>query len=284
MRTKRNAWKAPLAIAVAAAIPLVAGCRQPAGNDAVEKNAPKPVLPIPPLPVAEPPMDRAAILMAVARAASAAALGEDDSRRQRGLDGKTFEIRLRFGCTPNEQEPESESRFNVSFDEKNRTLRLRASPDLDIEDEPIAGLASEAVEAVEGFWIERPWLLADGCPAAPQPKTGSETEPEERVIPAPSPSPRIGVAQFFTKTDPRTGRRDHRAYEATKSLAEDEQPSTEGYNLVLSGRLRAQPLGRAISCRTVRTDAPPQCIVSADFDRVWIEKPGSKDILASWGS
>ena len=286
MRTKWNAWKAPLAIAIAAVIPLVGGCRPSAGNEAAQKNEARPVLPIPPLPVAERPMDRAAVLLAVARAGSAAALGQDDSRRQRDLDGKTFEIRLRFGCAPNAQEQESEGRFNVSFDEKNRTLRLRASPDLGIEDQPIAGLGSETVEAVEGFWIERPWLLTDGCPAAPQPQSesGPKPEPQETATPARPASPRIGVAQFFTKTDPRTGRCDHRPYESTKVLGENEQPSMDGYNLVLSGRLRAQPLGRVISCRSTGVDAPPQCIVSADFDRVWIENPRTKEILANWAN
>ena len=292
MRTKGNAWKAPIAIAIAAGIPLVAGCRQPGGNEAVEKNEEKPVLPLPPLPVAEAPMDRAAILLAVARAASATALGQGDDRQQRHLDGKRFEVRLRFGCNPGARTKEDGGRFGVSFDEKDRTLRLRASPDLGIEDEAAAALAGQGVEAVEGFWIERPWLLTDGCPATPQPQPQPHAEPEapkaekkpEAAAPFQPPGPRIGVAQFFTKTDPRTGRRDHRPYEATETLGEDEQPSAEGYNLVLSGRLRAQPLGRVISCHATGVDAPPKCIVSADFDRVWIENPRSTEILAHWGS
>lgn len=291
MRTKRNASKVPIAIAIAAGIPLVAGCRQPGGNEAVEKNEAKPVLPLPPLPVAEAPMDRAAILLAVARAASAAALGQGDDRQQRDLDGKRFEVRLRFGCNPAAQTKRDDDRFDVSFDEKDRTLRLRASPDLGIEDEPVAALAGERVEAVEGFWIERPWLLTDGCPATPQPQPQPDAEPNapkakkpEAAAPLQPPAPRIGLAQFFTKTDPRTGRRDHRPYEATETLGEGERPSAEGYNLVLSGRLRAQPLGRVIACHATGADAPPQCIVSADFDRVWIENPRSKEILANWGS
>ena len=291
MRTRRLVWKAPIAIAIAAGIPLVAGCRQPAGDEAVEKNEAKPVLPLPPLPVAEAPMDRAAILLAAARAASAAALGQGDDRQQRDLDGKRFEVRLRFGCNPGARTKEDGGRFGVSFDEKDRTLRLRASPDLGIEDEPIAALAGEGVEAVEGFWIERPWLLTDGCPVTPQPQPQPDAEPEapkvekpEAAVPFQPPGPRMGVAQFFTKTDPRTGRRDHRPYEATETLGEGKRPSAEGYNLVLSGRLRAQPLGRVISCHATDVDAPPQCIVSADFDRVWIENPRSKEILANWGS
>jgi hypothetical protein len=291
MRTRRKVWKAPIAIAIAAGISLVAGCRQPAGDEAVEKNEAKPVLPLPPLPVAEAPMDRAAILLAVARAASAAALGQSDDRHQRDLDGKRFEVRLRFGCNPAARTKEDGGRFGVSFNEKDRTLRLRASPDLGIEDEPVAALAAKGVEAVEGFWIERPWLLTDGCPATPQPQPppqpgaeASKAEKPEAAAPFQPPGPRIGVAQFFTKTDPRTGRRDHRPYEATSTLGAGERPSAEGYNLVLSGRLRAQPLGRVISCHATGVDAPPKCIVSADFDRVWIENPRSKEILANWGS
>ena len=94
--------------------------------------------------------------------------------------------------------------------------------------------------------------------------------------------PRVGIAQFFTKADSRTGRRDQRAYETTKVLAEGERPSPEGYNFVLSGRLRALPEGRVINCRAPSFDRPPDCVVSAEFDRVWIERPNSKAVVAEW--
>ena len=51
-------------------------------------------------------MDRAALLMEVAKAASASALGKDISNDLRKLDGKRFEVRIRFGCAPPASPPE----------------------------------------------------------------------------------------------------------------------------------------------------------------------------------
>ena len=292
---------------------LTGACRQASEDAAIENGSENAALPLPPLPIAEPPIGREALLLAAARAGSAAALGRNDAAWQRGLDGKRFEVRIRFGCPARRSVTERGSRFEVRFDEEDRTLRLRAAPDLNLNDKTIALLSSETVEVVEGFWIERPWLLADGCPRVPQvrqdagqPEASGRSPAGEDAAASPPPEPerpgsrtaedvkggagvpsvsdrRIGLAQFFTDVDSRTGRRDHRAYEATRVLKEGEQPSTEGYNLVLSGRLRAQPLGRVISCAVVSIDAPPQCAVSAVFDRVWIERPDSKQILAEWG-
>ena len=311
MRVYRNSKWATFSLV--AGVLLTGACRQSSENAPTENDSENAVLPLPPLPVAEPPIGREALLLAAARAASAAALGRNDAARQRELDGKRFEARIRFGCPASRSVTEQGGRFEVRFDEENRTLRLRAAPDLSLNDEVIAGLSSETVEAVEGFWIQRPWLLADGCPRVPQPpqdarqaeapgrasdgEDGAASRPQERERPgsrtaedvkqgpvAPSISDRrIGIARFFTDADSRTGRRDHRAYEATKVLKEGEQPSAEGYNLVLSGRLRAQPLGRVISCTMASIDAPPQCVVSAEFGRVWIEQPGSKQVVAEWG-
>lgn len=311
MRVYRNSKWATLTLV--AGVLLTGGCRQASENTTIENDSENAALPLPPIPVAEPPIGREALLLAAARAGSAAALGRNDAAWQRELDGKRFEVRIRFGCPESRSVAEDGSRFEVRFDEEKRTLRLRATPDLNLNDEVIAGLSSETVEAVEGFWIRRPWLLADGCPRTPQPpqdarqaeapgrapagkdkavspptepkRPSSRTTEDVKGAGAPSLSDRrIGIAHFFTETDSRTGRRDHRAYEATKVLKEDEQTSAQGYNLVLSGRLRAQPLGRVISCTMVSVDAPPQCVVSAEFDRVWIEHPESKQIVAEWSN
>lgn len=279
----------PLAIALAFA---TQGCREGAGNE-IEENQANQILPLPKLPVAEPPMDRAGLLEAVARVASATALGRDATEEQRRLDGQRFEIRIRFGCPSGVRlQGGGAPPFNVRFDEDGRTLRLRAAPDLTLEDEAIADLAGEGFEAVEGFWIYRPWLLADGCPAVPsgdpepaQASDGASTDAQPKVGQqlATVPRQRVGLAQFFTAADPRTRRRDQRAYEVTKVLEEDEQPSAEGYNLVLSGRLRRLPERRVINCRVVSPDVPAECVVSTEFDRVRIERPGSNSVLAEWG-
>jgi hypothetical protein len=280
MRAYRESKWATLALV--AGVLFTSGCRQASEDAAIGNDSENAVSPLPPLPIAEPPIGRETILLAAARAASAAALGRGDAAGQRELDGKRFEVRIRFGCPPSRSVTEGASRFELRFDEENRTLRLRAAPDLSLDDKTIAGLSGDTVEAVEGFWIQRPWLLADGCPPGPQLPPDAR-DAEGGASPPSTSHRRIGIAHFFTEADSRTGRRDHRAYEATKVLKEGEQPSAEGYNLVLSGRLRARPLGRVISCTVVSIDAPPQCVVSAEFGRVWIEQPGSKQVVAEWG-
>ena len=250
-------------------------------------------------------MDRAALLRAVAEAASATALGSDDTTEQRRLDGKRFEVRIRFGCAPTKPldprksaEPK-DAPFNVRFNEEKRTLRISAAPDLSLDDSTVALVAGEGVEAVEGFWMNRPWLLSDGCVASPPPPTPSTPEqPTEKLTAKkskvdeatteaqalPDAGRRVGLAQFFTMADSRTKRRDHRAYETTKVLDKDKQPSKQGYNLVLAGRLRQLQGDGVIACRMVGPDRPPECVASAEFDRVWIEDPTSRDVVAEWGN
>ena len=95
MRNDRRAMWVSVAIAVGAM--TIAACRQQAPNEPVENETSNEQISRPPLPIAEPPMNRSAVLQAVAKAASAAALGRDDAAEQRSLDGDRFEVRIRFG-------------------------------------------------------------------------------------------------------------------------------------------------------------------------------------------
>lgn len=273
----------------AAVIPVIgllalSSCQPEPVDNAVGNETVSPAPRLPPLPVAEEPMDRAALLEAVAKAASAVGLGQNDAEEQRRLDGKRFEVRIRFGCAITAQPGSTAGPFNVRFNGEDRTLRVRASPDLTLDDPFVAALGGETIEAVEGFWMRRPWLLTDGCPVVP-PSPPQSPDPQSANEPAAaaSRSHRVGLGQFFTSADSRTQRRQERAYEATKVLGEGERPSREGYNLVLSGRLRKLSGGRSIHCRILGPNQPPECVISAEFDRVRIETPGSKDVLAEWG-
>lgn len=286
---------------------LLIGCSPAADDNAVDDgdaaNAASFNLPAVPLP--QPPIDRSTLLAAVARAASATAAGADDGEQQRALDGRQFELRIRFGCrgpAPVLQE----SMLGWTFDQEKRALRVRAMPTIS-RDDPIARqiverLDGERIEAVEGFWIPRPWLLDPVCPAAPaagparpQPPEAAEPAPVDAAgsaapvddlqeSQAPPPAwPKVGIAHFFTMTDPRTRRRQMRPYEAVETVKPD-QPLPHGFNLVLSGRLQALPSRRVIACVSSAPDNPPECIVSAEIDRVWIERPDTREILAEWGS
>ena len=154
-------------------------------------------------------------------------------------------------------------------------------------------MGGEGAEAVEGFWIPRPWLLQPVCPAAAAvgsepgqgPDASNPAKPESAAARA-EPLPvrqRVGIAQFFTDADPRTGRRDSRPYQAVHTLKEGQAVGSQGFNLVLSGRLRALAGRGVIECVAADADTPPDCIVSAEFQRAWIERPENGEVIAEWG-
>jgi hypothetical protein len=240
--------------------------------------------PAEPLPVVEAPYNRARMLLTVVRAASAHAAGLDDSGVQRMLDGKQFEVRLRFGCDG--QGPVENHGWSVDPDGK--TLRLRAVPTLSLEDEAVRDVATENVEAAEGFWLNRPWLLQAACPvdrsaARSLAESGSSpnSAPEEQEVKTAA-NQRVGLAQFFGAEDSRTRQRLGQPFEAVVQLDEGQKIGDQGFDLVVSGRLRARNDGRVILCSGIDRNRPPDCIVSASIDRVRIEDPAEKAILAEW--
>ena len=270
MRCDLALW-VPIALALAGGI-AVAGCQpEPAPtatNEAAESPATASVA------NAGAPLDRSALLIAAAKAGSAASLGQDDRADQAALDGRPFEIRIRFGCAaamgPAGTGAGKGGPFNVRFDSADRALHVRATPDLDRQN--AQAVVAAGADAVEGFWMRRPWLLAPGCPLG-QALSSTQTASEQRV----------GIAHAFTAGQ-REGRRDGQPYEASKVLAAGEEPSRQGYDLVLSGKLRKLPDGRVVACRLVGADIPPECIVAAQFERVRIETPDARTILADWKS
>ena len=283
----------PASLQLLAALTMLCACQPAAQDPGNLQNAEEPTLNATVVPRPQPALDRAAIFAAVTQAASAEAAGTDHSEAQRALDGRQFEIRIRFGC----KGPSTQLReewLGWSFDREKGTLRVRAMPTLSAEEELVKALGGDQFEAVEGFWIPRPWLLEAACPAtaavssAPaEPALDAEpqaAEAESTLITEPVPrGPRIGIAQFFTETDPRTGRRSMRPYEAVKTLGPDQPVGSQGFNLVLSGRLKALADKRVVACVAKGADSPPECIVSVDFDRVWIEKPEDREVIAEWG-
>ena len=284
------------AACLVASCAVVAGCQQgkPLANQAnVENSVGSPVHNVAAqILTPQPPMDRAALLEAVASARSAAAAGSDDRQAQQPLDGQAFEFRIRFGCAG----PDSTKGLPLgwSLDSKGAVLRVHAASDIAKDDPVVAAMNLQAVEEVEGVWIDRPWLLQAACPAgaAPVPTIPADEGRKPAGMPmAPATEPQplaavpeTGIAQFFTASDPRTARRGNRPYEAVKKLDDGAVVGNEGFDLVLSGRLRALAGGRVIRCVVEGPDAPPACIVSASFDHVWIEDAASKDRIADWSS
>jgi hypothetical protein len=238
------------------------------------------------LPIADPPLDRETLLLAVMRAASAAALGEENGSVQQALDGKRFELRLRFGC-PGEELAGAYGR-RWTHDQDGRIVRIRIGPEIEGDTPLVDDLAGPDIEAVEGFWIHRPWQLKAGCPAPPaassaegdaQASAPSPTEPTADTANEAAPS--LGIAQFFRETDARTHRRGSRAYEAAENLSEGEAPSRTGYDLIVHGRLQSLPDGRVIACRAAGMQRPA-CVISARFEEVSLERADTGKLLAEW--
>ena len=279
-----------LAVAALGAL-FASGCESKVGTETEENGAENAATPALPLPVVERPMGRARLLLTVVRAASSHAIGHDDSATQRLLDGKQFELRIRFGCSADALEKNA---FKSTLDPEGETLRLNASPNLSLNDKVVRELAGANVEAVEGFWMARPWLLEAACPvrrseARPDvedepsdssavPPTGSQAESS---LSATAPQ-RIGIAQFFEPDDSRTHRRPARPFETVIRLEPGEQASKSGFDFVLAGRIRAFPNGRVVLCYGGGVERPPDCVISADFDRAWIERSADKHVLAEW--
>lgn len=313
---RQNPLRASSSLAILALAAALGSCRGGASDDPgnLANAADEPVMNAPALPLPEPALDRAGLLAAVASAASASALGLDQQADQRRLDGRQFEVRIRFGCRGASADL-GEAWLGWTRDVEQNALRVRAQPTVSLEDPLVSGIAGEQVEAVEGFWIPRPWLMRAACPAgaatAPpqaQEQAEAQTQTQESKPPAarakkpaapdqdagaaaeakprradPVPvAPRVGIAQFFTKADARTGRRDGRAYEAVKTLEPGAPIGSRGFDLVLSGRLQALPGRQVINCSAKSFDQPPECLVSARFDRVWIDQPGTGEVIAEW--
>jgi hypothetical protein len=237
-----------------------------------------------PIPTPQPPLSREQLLVAALRAASDFAAGTDDSHRQNELANRSFEFRIRFGCDgpTNGAEP----RFGWSFNESTRALKVRATPLLSAEDAPVAAIAADDVEAVEGFWVDRPWLLTAACPRAPQPPTNAGEQATDETVPrAPESAVErtVGIAQFFTAADPRSMRRSGRSYEATRRLEEGDGPAG-GFELVISGELKPLPGGKVIACAPSSGGGRPACVISVEFGRVSIERADTHEQLAQWGA
>lgn len=231
-------------------------------------------------------LDRSAFLGAVSRAGSAYAAGSTPEGPD-NLVGRTFAIRLPFGCgeprpaPPIDAAPAREETDaglpTVSWGTDKATLNLSLTPDDWAETALIVGSgASDRWEAVEGFWVPRPWLGNETCPQITRdPLVGVSGQPAAQTV---------GLASVHETNGSRLARRDGQAYRFTLR-GEDGRPpvpSPMGYRVVLEGRFAAFPDGRAIRCRAASIDQRPICIAAVQLDRVAFEDGGSGAVLSEW--
>jgi hypothetical protein len=269
-------------VAALIALAIVASCQRKPADPPVDDQGASPVADVvAEIPRAQPPMDRAAFLDTMRVAASAFAAGLEDREQQAELNNRRFTIRLPFACDgPSDSASDAPLRMILRPD--GRSIELRVAPDLDAAAAGLSppsepSLDENAIQAVEGFWIDQPWLLADRCPAPKPAPPAAKTTPADTAEPPPT----VGIAHYFSGADSRVSRRSGRDYSKVVSLPEGTSVPT-GLVLVIEGRMRQWPGGKVIRCRHTGAGRPPACIAAAAIDRVTVERLDDSSILAEW--
>lgn len=235
--------------------------------------APAPVLaPAPaPAPVATPavtpPLGRADLLDAARQAADAFAAARPLPSPVAALDGRRFAIAIPFGCAG---PAAPDATLGWTYDEDAGALRVFAAP-ARLDPAEWLGPAADDVEAIEGFWVERPWSSLETCPARPElASAGTEHS--------------FGLAQFFRADQSRVGRRDGKPLVVTVVTPPDAVRPGQGLRLRLSGRVAAAPGGNGpFSCHAPGiAGGRPVCLLAASFDTVSVENPATGETAATW--
>lgn len=262
----------------------LAACEQPA-QEVEPATGPEPApSAAPSLPAVLPGLSRADLIAAVNRAASDYAAGTMPEGAD-PLVGRTFSVTVAFGCGgPQEAaaEPDNSPALaglpSAIWETERQTIDLQLTP-ADWTDSSLIAEENEVSpwEAVEGFWLPRPWMRSAGCPLV-------RGEPADVARAAGSPQT-LGLAATFEEGSSRIGRRNGRPYAFTVRLDRDAElvAPTRGYRLVLEGRTVAFPDGRAVRCRAASTENRPVCIVASRLDRVAFETAEGK-LLSEWRS
>lgn len=275
-RTLRSAAVGALLLAA------LGGCRETPDDSVNEAGIANNI--VEQLPTPEPLLDRRGLLLALGDAATAFAIGADDTDAQQALAGKRFAFRMAFGC-PNGDEEKGPLKLMARPDGKSYEARARFTissaeaadflPDVDNPDETELP-ASNIIETVEGFWVERPWMLAESCPVTPPAAVPTEVDA------APPPPDHVaGIAQFLTPTDSRVAIRGGRDYVKVVPLKEGETVPP-GLLLLVEGRLRAWPDGKTIECRANVNGGRPVCLIGVRIDRVAFERIDDRSVVAEW--
>ncbi|MFM2282339.1 MAG: hypothetical protein RLZZ444_4570 [Pseudomonadota bacterium] len=276
IRTRRNGLLAMAGLALA-----IGGCsgeapgEQKAEPEAVVTEQIPEIVPVQSTEVAPlTALGRGDLIAAFARASDATAAGQPLPDANRQLVGRTFNLKLPFGCN-GEAGKERPVWAGWTFDSKGRVLRVFAAPERWTDADwvkPIAGNLPH--EAVEGFWIERPWTSSEECPAANVASNADLAASKERET--------MGIAQFFAPDSSRTFQRGSRPYSHTIRVREPAEIEGRTYRLAVSGRITGFPDGQPIHCVQDSPDRRPVCLIAVDLARVSFEDPRDGNVLVEW--
>jgi hypothetical protein len=291
---------------------LAAQCDRAEPPAPPSQASPPPAPPEPP-PIPKPAaLTRADMLRALAAAASDFATGAKSA--EPSITGRTFAIRTAFGCSgprgaSTTRGGDGLARWDWGPERKSIRLSLTLA-DWTTSAQIVREGEDAGWDAVEGAWIPRPWADAETCPPAPPvvapppapptgapptgapptgaPAAGSPAGGASPVV-APSPGPvsvqTAGLAAIHEAKGSRLERRNGRAYTYTVNGEDDAPaaPPTQGYRLLLEGRVMAFPDGQPIRCSAAGPDQRPTCIAAVKLDKVAFEDGATGATLSEWG-
>jgi len=269
------------------------------------------------LPTERPMLSRADFLSLAGKAADAVASGAPVPQEVRDAAGRRFDLVMPVGCdAPSE---ERKDRPSWSYDESRGRLRITIPA---ITWEPADWRLGDTpkINAIEGFWITRPWTSSDTCPppvalptpadqpaeasaqeAAPKERaTKEQTGPDSDTQPTPpaaaaddaAPAPlaprareTLAVAQFFLDNGTSGIRRMGRPYSIITRIAPDQLKAAQGFRIRLTGRIDRVPGGDPVQCtQPLGRDNPPSCVIATVLDEVRVENPATGAVLATWSA
>jgi len=264
--------------ALAAAGLVLAACEREAPEPAAPPAEPAPAPPATQTPVVLiPALDRAGLLEALDAAASDYAAGAARPG-QDPLVGRQFSVRSAFGCAGPHPQPgasEADGLPRWGWGGSRQTIRLSLAPGDWSGSAVLDGTADGGWEAVEGFWIPRPWMSGDGCPTVrPDLLSGQGAASPQTA----------GLAAVHEAGSSRLGRRNGRAFSYTVRGTGDAPPAppADGWRVLYEGRFVAFPDGRAVRCRAAGPNQRPVCVAAVQMDRVAFLTPDGT-VLGEWG-
>ncbi len=264
--------------------------RPPAVSPAPASPAPRPA----PEPVVSGVLGRADLIALAAAAADAAAAGREPGPEIARADGRRFELRLPFGCAgpAGSADGDAAAPMRWRYDSTAQVLRISVDPVAWTARDWWPAAAAAGVEAIEGFWVARPWTSSEACPVRGEAPVAAGTEPE--TVPGQTgpgqtgpgqtgPEQTLAVGQIFLADSGRGGRRDGKPYQAVVRVAEDQLDMTRGFRLRINGRIaRAGTVGPVRCRQAVDPGQRPVCLVSVVIDEVTVENPAGGETLATW--
>ena len=256
------------------------------------QNAPTPTpAPLPAVSdvIADRVLDRADLIELAAAAADAGASGAPLPDEVRDAVDRRFEIAVPFGCS-GAAAADSDAPLRWRYDAEAETLRLHvAVTRWEAADWNLEGPGDS--EAIEGFWIARPWSSSGECPrratppspaASPQPIGGEP--PAAAANSSPNPVQTLAIAQFLGGDVRREVLREGRPFQSVQRIARANFAAPRGFRLLLSGRIDEVPGAQGpVHCvQPGGFEQRPRCIVAVTLDEVRIENPAIGAVLASW--